>query len=56
MFMEDHIGSIEVGKLADLAIWDRDLYSIPTPEIKNMKCLMTIFNGEVVYESEEFKK
>jgi len=56
MFMEDHIGSIEVGKLADLAIWDRDLYSISTPEIKNMKCLMTIFNGEVVYESEEFKK
>jgi predicted amidohydrolase YtcJ len=55
MFMEDHIGSIEVGKFADLAIWDRDIYSIPTSEIKDMKCLMTIFNGKIVYETEDFK-
>lgn len=55
MFLEDKIGSIEVGKYADLAVWNRDLYSVPTEEIKNMKCLMTIFNGEVVYRSEDFK-
>lgn len=55
LFMEDKIGSIEIGKYADLAVWDRNLYTIPTDEIKEMKCLMTIFNGEVVYRVEEFK-
>ena len=51
MFMEDKIGSIEVGKYADLAVWDRDFYSVPTAQIKDAKCLMTIFDGKVVYEA-----
>ena len=50
MFMENEIGSIEPGKLADLAIWDKNMYVIPTAEIKDMKCSMTIFNGKVVHE------
>lgn len=37
------------------AIWDRDLYSVPTEEIKDMKCLMTLFNGKIVYRAAEFK-
>ena len=49
MFMEKKIGSIEVGKYADLAVWDRDPYSVPTADLKEMKCLMTVFNGKVVY-------
>jgi hypothetical protein len=51
MFMETKIGSIEVGKYADLAVWDRDFYSVPTADIKEAKCLMTIFDGKVVYEA-----
>src|SRR5699024_1657804 len=51
MFLEDKVGSVEVGKYADLAVWDRNLYSVPTEEIKDMKALMTLFNGEVVYRS-----
>ncbi|HEX6051593.1 MAG TPA: amidohydrolase [Gemmatimonadaceae bacterium] len=51
MFLEDRIGSIEVGKYADLAVWDRDFYSVPTAEIKDAKCLMTIFNGKVVFDA-----
>ena len=51
MFLENKIGSIEVGKRADIAIWDRDLYSLSVGEIKDMKCLMTLFNGQVVYTS-----
>ena len=50
MFLEKKIGSIEVGKYADLAVWDRDFYSVPTEQIKDAKCLMTIFNGKVVFE------
>jgi hypothetical protein len=50
MFLEKKIGSIEVGKYADLAVWDRDPYTVPTADIKEMKCEMTIFNGKVVFE------
>ena len=49
MFMEDKIGTLEPGKRADIAIWDRDIYTIPTDQIKDMKCLMTLLEGEVVY-------
>jgi len=49
MFLEKEIGSLEVGKRADIAIWDRDLYVVPTDRIKDMKCLMTVIDGEVVY-------
>jgi predicted amidohydrolase YtcJ len=51
MFLEDRIGTLEAGKRADIAIWDRNIYSIPTAQIKDMKCLMTLVDGEVVYES-----
>jgi len=52
MFMEDKIGSIEVGKYADIAVWDVDLYSAEAEAIKNMKCQMTLLEGEVVYRAE----
>lgn len=52
MFMEDKIGSIEVGKYADIAVWDVDLYTAEAAAIKNMKCQMTLLEGEVVYRAE----
>ena len=55
MFLEDKIGTLEPGKRADIAIWDRDIYTIPAGEIKEMKCLMTLLEGEVVYQSSDFK-
>jgi predicted amidohydrolase YtcJ len=55
MFLEDKIGTLEPGKRADIAIWDRNIYSIPTDEIKDMHCLMTLIDGEVVYRSDKFK-
>jgi predicted amidohydrolase YtcJ len=51
MFLEKKIGSVEVGKYADLAVWDRDFYSVPTADIKDAKCLMTIFDGRVVFDA-----
>jgi predicted amidohydrolase YtcJ len=53
MFLENKIGSLEVGKRADIAVWDRDLYSVPIGQIKDLKCLMTLFDGEVVYAAPE---
>jgi len=50
MFLEDKVGSIEVGKYADLAVWDRDFYSVDPASIPDMKCEMTIFQGQVVHD------
>lgn len=52
MFLEDKIGTLEVGKRADIAVWDRDLYAVPTEQIKQMKCQMTLLDGEVVFSAE----
>jgi predicted amidohydrolase YtcJ len=49
MFMEEKIGSIEVGKYADIAVWDTDLYTAAPEAIKNMECQMTLLEGKVVY-------
>ena len=51
-FLEKKTGSIEVGKYADLAVWDRNFYEVPTAQIKDAKCLMAVFNGKVVYTAE----
>jgi predicted amidohydrolase YtcJ len=51
IFLDDKVGSIEPGKDADLAIWDKDMYTIPTDEIKNLKCEMTLVHGQIVYQA-----
>jgi len=46
----DHeTGSIEVGKLADLAVIDRNLFAHPADEISSARCLATYVGGERVY-------
>lgn len=49
LFLERQIGSIEPGKEADLAVWDRDIYSVPPHKIKNLRCEMTVFDGQIVF-------
>jgi predicted amidohydrolase YtcJ len=51
LFLDDKVGSIEPGKDADIAVWDRDLYSMPSEEIKNLKCELTLLRGQVVYQA-----
>jgi predicted amidohydrolase YtcJ len=46
---ERDTGSIEVGKFADLAILDRNLFDIPATEISDAKVLTTLFEGKVVH-------
>lgn len=52
LFLDNRIGSIEPGKDADIAIWDRDPYTVPAAEVKDMKCKMTFFKGRLVYEAD----
>jgi predicted amidohydrolase YtcJ len=49
-FEEKLRGSLEVGKLADLTVLSADIMTIPEPEILKTRCVMTVINGEIVYE------
>lgn len=48
--LEQKIGSIEVGKFADLVVLDRNLFEVPAHEIHKVKVLMTVMNGQVRHE------
>jgi predicted amidohydrolase YtcJ len=50
LFLEKEIGSLEPGKYADIAVWDKNLYEVPTEGLENLECQMTLFQGEVVFE------
>jgi hypothetical protein len=52
-FQEREIGSIEEGKQADMVVWDRDFYTIPQDEIRNVKTEVTMVGGKIVHRSEE---
>ena len=52
MQQEDVTGSIEVGKYADLVVLDQNLFEIPVHEISDTKVLLTLLEGEVVYNSD----
>jgi len=46
---EDQTGSVEVGKLADLIVLDRNLFDIEPEDISETKVLLTLFAGEPVH-------
>ena len=52
-FQEDDLGSIEVGKLADFTVFDRDLMMVPEADILGAKAVMTVVGGEIVWEAED---
>ena len=52
-FLEGEIGSIEVGKLADLVVLERNLFDVDIEEIPNTRISMTFFEGKLVYSLDE---
>lgn len=52
-FAEEERGTIEEGKLADLAVLSRDVMQIPADRIEGTRSLLTVVGGEIVYEAEE---
>nr|MBC8497086.1 amidohydrolase family protein [Chloroflexota bacterium] len=52
-FLDDEIGSIEVGKLADLVILDQNLFEIDIEQIPETQIAMTFFEGQLVHSAED---
>jgi predicted amidohydrolase YtcJ len=53
-FEENERGSLEVGKLADLAVLDHDYMTVPIHDIAEIESVLTIVGGKVVYAASPF--
>lgn len=54
-FDEDKRGSLEPGKLADLAVLLKDYMTVPVDQIGSIESLLTMVGGKVVYAAGAFK-
>ena len=48
-FLDVDTGSIEIGKLADIIVLDRNLFNVPASEINQVRVIATLFRGELVF-------
>lgn len=53
VFQENNLGSIQLGKFADLVVIDRDYLTIPADEIKDIQPVMTMVGGRIAYMASE---
>jgi len=51
VFQEGNLGSIQQGRYADLLVLDRNYLRVPADRIKDIKPLMTMVGGRIVYEA-----
>jgi predicted amidohydrolase YtcJ len=53
---EDTRGSLEAGKLADLAVLSADYFTVPVDEVGRIESLLTMVGGHVVYAAAPFAR
>ena len=53
LLKEKEIGTLEVGKLADLVVLDKDFFTVPTEQIPKIIPQMTLVGGEIRYLGSE---
>lgn len=49
--MEDLVGSLEVGKRADMVLLDRNIFEVPHDEIHTIKVLATVMDGKMTHDA-----
>ena len=52
-FRERELGTLEVGKLADIVVLERNLFEIPVEDIPDIKVQLTLVDGKIVYDRED---
>ena len=52
-FADGKKGSLSVGLLADVVVWDKDLFSLSVHQVHTAKVRTTICDGHVVFQSSE---
>lgn len=52
VFQESNIGSLQPGKYADLVVLDRDYLTVPADQIKDLRPVLTMVGGKVVFEKQ----
>ena len=55
-FSEDRVGTLEVGKLADLAVLSQDIFSAPLETIGKTRVVMTMVGGKIVYDAARIER
>jgi predicted amidohydrolase YtcJ len=50
-FEEKEKGSLEPGKLADLAVLSQDIFAVPLPELPKTESVLSLVGGKVVYDA-----
>jgi predicted amidohydrolase YtcJ len=49
--MEQEKGTLEAGKLADLAVLSQDIFAVPSDDLPKTVSLLTMVGGKVVYDA-----
>jgi len=52
-FAEADKGTLETGKLADLAVLSQDIFTVPLPELPKTMSVLTLVGGTTVYEAKQ---
>jgi hypothetical protein len=50
-FSDDRVGTLEAGKLADLAVLSQDIFSVPPETIGKTRVVTTMVGGKIVYSA-----
>jgi hypothetical protein len=55
-FAEKEKGSLEPGKLADLAVLSQDIFSVPADDLPKTESVFTVVDGKIVYDAKVLSK
>ena len=50
--VDDRLGTLEVGKLADVVVLDADPFATPSERLGDIAVELTILGGEIVYRAD----